>query len=179
MNTLPINKPVKLTGTFADLTDPQRQQLIEWLNSTQTYEETKDLVEKEFKIQFKGVGPLRQFWKQVCVPRLQSVYCPPLIPREVWETSIAEMVKVLKDPKTEIEIRLRVSALLLQIGRLTMIQNKVFEKTRATKISKTKPVDDNPDSLENADIEDIRRLLFGPPKNKTETMSAAPVTETK
>ena len=118
MNTGSLTKSFKLKGDLANITEAQQEQLAGWLNSTRTYKAIMELVETNFKISLKSRSALKQFRKRLREAALlqqQKVFCPPHVPRDVWEASLGEMVKVLRSPdsETKIEVRVRVSAFLL------------------------------------------------------------------
>jgi hypothetical protein len=159
MNLAEFKKPVKTTGRLTGLTEPQEKQLAEWLNSTMTYKEMMDLVKKDFGITLSSPTPLKQFRKRMLIAQLEArPICPPGIPREVWDASLAEMEKVLRDKETTIEQRVRVSAFLLQLSRLTLDQNRLSAKLRARKAAKAKAVSDNQNVPEENPLDDQDKL---------------------
>jgi len=172
MNPFALTKPVKPGGALSTLSDEQSQELKEWLNTGKSYREIMGLVEKDFGIILKTTSPLKQFRKKIRVAELRDrPYCPPQVPLEVWIFSIAEMVKVLRNPKTSIETRVRVSAFLLQLSRMTLDYNKLNAKTRARKAAKAEATNAG-DKRENAaeeinplddqdKLDEVRRQVFG------------------
>lgn len=167
MNTPPFNKPVKRRGALSDLPVAQQQQLKVWLNTDMTYREIMGFVKKEFGVSLNSVSPLKQFRKRMRVEELQErPICPPCIPREIWECSITKLKEVLYDPATSVERRVRVSAFLLQLTRLTLDANRFKTKGRAAKGSKARAASAKREPEENPlddqeKIDEARRQVFG------------------
>jgi hypothetical protein len=165
MNPTASDKPVKRKSALAGLDDAQRKQLCEWLNSGQTYDETLKRVETDFGISGTTTSALKHFRKKHCTVDLpERPICPPGIPRDVWEASLAKMQEVLRDPDTKMELRVRVSAFLLQLLRLTLDSKRLKAKPRARKNPKgadvSLPAEENP--LDDQDkLDEIRREVFG------------------
>jgi hypothetical protein len=158
-----IYKPTKPRSELTKLSAEHQQKLAEWLNSTLTYEEIKDKVEKEFKVRLKSTKALLDYRRRIMVPQLRQQHqlCPLNVPLDAWRLTLAEIEKALRDPKTKIEIRLRICTFLISLDRALAVRETLEAKARASKPSKTGVAAEDPNSLENANLEDIRHLLFG------------------
>ncbi len=175
MNISEFNKPVKRTGTFANLTKAQDQKLKKWLSSEQTYEETIKCVERDFGIRGVTIGVLKNFRLKYCAPKTDLVaYRPPFVTGEIWEFSLQKMVEALRDPKTRIETRVRISAFFLQLVRMSLQLRKLKAKDRASTPSKPNPIENNtieePNPLDDQDkLDEVRRQVFGSAPNPDAT----------
>jgi hypothetical protein len=179
MNPPILNKPVKPTGTFAKLTDAQKEQLYEWLNSTQTYNETIQCLETEFGIPGVTMGVLKNFRQKYYAQQLEAnPHCPRPVPIKIWGFNLGKMVEALKDPETKIEVRVRVSAFLLQLSRVTLEYEKLSAKPRARKggkagagtDSQTVPEENPFDDQDKLD--EVRREVFGSAPNSKKSTPA-------
>jgi hypothetical protein len=165
---------IQTRGYFRNLSDEQREELVGWLNSPRTYEQIKSLVEQKFKIHLGNISPLKRYRTRlrkaaVSGPQQQEVFRPHNIPGEIWVFSLGEMITALgkPDPETPMERRVRIHSFFLQLSRMTMENNRLAEKASKARQSA------EPSPLEYADLEDIRRMLFGPPDPATEPPTPA------